>query len=672
MMEALRKARMKALRSTSSERDEKLAYILFAFARLPMAFMLTVFLSPYATTLAKQAAGPDGRVVFFGTSIYPVSLVSAYSFIYSIISMTMCPITGAIADSSPYRKTLVSIVSIVNVVTLLMTMVVGFTASWRLAALIFVVSMVSQDASAALLNAYLPEIAHNDEQRSRLSTLALCYGNIAQVLLVFLMGMLIFYTSPGNVKLIGGTLRSASDAEKWCFQQSPSISDQPSFTENFVCSRDNAEDVFSFQSPTVMGLFSFNKFVELKGEQQCASVYQRVDTHEDQLSNFEFQFSALRKKFRNDESASSSRLRVWMSDDRSAPESSQLLCESGKEPLLPELSLQKLTCTVPDTSTLDSLLFEFAVCSDSSAPVRASLHQFDAFGAANNWNAVAVVVSGIWLLAGFCLAIRKLGSRTAAHVTDYHMLSVVSNAFLSLFRTLGRTRHNPQLWRFLLAQALFTAGAGAMVSMTSTFFQETMNLPISYIAGILLAVQLIAIAGAFFFHMIGQRIGFGRSLCLSYAVWIVDIALTAVMLRGPENKFYIIILAPLTGVAMGSALSLSRAVFARMVPLGSEAELYGLFAFAQVCLGPIGTFLFAFVQEATGNMNAAISSELLLLVPAFLLQCTVEEPDNLHDSQERELEQSIAVGVRETLASIEEKPPANAEVGDDVEATSEI
>ena len=61
-------------KGTVSEEEEKMAYKLFAFARLPMAFMLAVFLSPYITILCKQSAGADGKVAIPNPNLIPIPI----------------------------------------------------------------------------------------------------------------------------------------------------------------------------------------------------------------------------------------------------------------------------------------------------------------------------------------------------------------------------------------------------------------------------------------------------------------------------------------------------------------------------------------------------------------------------------------------------------------------
>ena len=60
----------------------------------------TVFLGPYLTSVAEDAAGADGRLPFLGLSIPPGSWFSYVLSFSVVLQVLVLPLTGAVADRS--------------------------------------------------------------------------------------------------------------------------------------------------------------------------------------------------------------------------------------------------------------------------------------------------------------------------------------------------------------------------------------------------------------------------------------------------------------------------------------------------------------------------------------------------------------------------------------------
>src|SRR3712207_9241490 len=66
----------------------------------------TVFLGPYLTSVAEEAAGPDGRLGFLGLSIPPGSWFSYVLSFSVVLQVLVLPLTGAVADRSGRKRQL--------------------------------------------------------------------------------------------------------------------------------------------------------------------------------------------------------------------------------------------------------------------------------------------------------------------------------------------------------------------------------------------------------------------------------------------------------------------------------------------------------------------------------------------------------------------------------------
>ncbi len=71
--------------------------------------VVTLFLGPYLTALAKAAAGTDGRVHPLGIPVDPRSWWGYLISISVVTQIFTLPIAGAIADFSPNKKRLMAL-----------------------------------------------------------------------------------------------------------------------------------------------------------------------------------------------------------------------------------------------------------------------------------------------------------------------------------------------------------------------------------------------------------------------------------------------------------------------------------------------------------------------------------------------------------------------------------
>ena len=144
----------------------------------------TVFLGPYIASLAAQAAGPDGLARFLGIPIAPDSFFP-YCISFSVgLQVLFLPILGAIADYSHLRKRLMQIFATLGAIaTIAMFFVTG--ELWWLGGVLFIIANLAFGAAIVFYNAYLPDIASED-QRDQVSSYGWAMGYLGGGLLLAL------------------------------------------------------------------------------------------------------------------------------------------------------------------------------------------------------------------------------------------------------------------------------------------------------------------------------------------------------------------------------------------------------------------------------------------------------------------------------------------------------
>lgn len=163
----------------------------------------TVFLGPYIASLAAEAAKayPDGLARFFGIPVAPDSFLP-YCISFSVgLQVLFLPILGAIADYSHLRKRMMQIFATIGAVsTVAMFLVTGNL--WWLGGVLFIIANLTFGAAIVFYNAYLPDIATEDE-RDRASSYGFAMGYIGGgILLALNLAFFIFSEDigvPGDI-----------------------------------------------------------------------------------------------------------------------------------------------------------------------------------------------------------------------------------------------------------------------------------------------------------------------------------------------------------------------------------------------------------------------------------------------------------------------------------------
>ena len=152
----------------------------------------TVFLGPYVASLAAAAAEtyPDKLARFLGIPVAPDSFLP-YCISLSVgLQVLFLPILGAIADYSHMRKRLMQIFATIGAIATILMFTI--TANlWWLGGLLFILANLTFGASIVFYNAYLPDIASED-QRDRVSSYGWAMGYLGGGLLLLIN--LAFYT----------------------------------------------------------------------------------------------------------------------------------------------------------------------------------------------------------------------------------------------------------------------------------------------------------------------------------------------------------------------------------------------------------------------------------------------------------------------------------------------
>ena len=120
----------------------------------------------------------------------------------------------------------------------------------------------------------------------------------------------------------------------------------------------------------------------------------------------------------------------------------------------------------------------------------------------------------------------------------------------------------------------------------------------------ILLVQFVAFAGALWLGRLAGRFGAKRVVLGSLLVWLGVIG--AAYLLQHDNPAQFFALATVLALVLGGSQALSRAMFSRMIPPGSEAEYFGFYEISDSGTSWLGPLVFGVVNQLTGSYRSAL------------------------------------------------------------------
>jgi UMF1 family MFS transporter len=163
---------------TSARRREQRSWYVYDFATAVFnTSVVTVFLGPYLTGIAKAAADAHGYVHPLGL---PVRAGSYFAYAVSasvLLSVLVMPLAGAVADRTGRKKPVMGVFAYLGAAATAGLFFLGGDR-YLLGGVLLVVANVSYGASFAVYNAFLPQIA-KPEERDAVSSRGWACGYVA-------------------------------------------------------------------------------------------------------------------------------------------------------------------------------------------------------------------------------------------------------------------------------------------------------------------------------------------------------------------------------------------------------------------------------------------------------------------------------------------------------------
>lgn len=233
----------------------------------------------------------------------------------------------------------------------------------------------------------------------------------------------------------------------------------------------------------------------------------------------------------------------------------------------------------------------------------------------------AFVLVGVWWMAWAQPAFRRLPQNPYGRKPEGNLLT---HGFAEL-RGVGRElRGQPALKRYLLSFFIVSMAVQTIMLMASSFGIKEVKLSDTQLILAIIAVQLLAIPGAFLMAWLSGRIGNLRTLAVCLAVW-VGVCVYAYAFVTDVNGFFVA--AGIIGFMMGGTQSMNRSTYSKMLPETQDHASY--FSFYEVLEKGgliIGMFSWGTIEGLTGSMRTSVLALILFFIAALGVLLSVPAP----------------------------------------------
>jgi UMF1 family MFS transporter len=247
---------------------------------------------------------------------------------------------------------------------------------------------------------------------------------------------------------------------------------------------------------------------------------------------------------------------------------------------------------------------------------------------------ISLLSAGVWwglfALVTFATVRSRAPERTLPPGKSY--LTIGFSELGRTFRELARLR---QTLRYLIAYLFFNDGIQTVISMASVFMAQELfrarglETDQSFLLGVFLMVQFMAIFGALLFERIAYLIQTKRAILLALIIWCGVVIYGYRFLETTRQAW---LMAAVIAIVLGGSQALSRSLFSRMIPAGREASFFGLYEVSDKGTSWIGPFLFGAVAAATNSYRQALLSLVTLFVVGTVILYFTNTDKAIHDA----------------------------------------
>ena len=239
---------------------------------------------------------------------------------------------------------------------------------------------------------------------------------------------------------------------------------------------------------------------------------------------------------------------------------------------------------------------------------------------------IAITKSGLWWLVFSVFSF----SRMNIVETKSGNVSIVS-AYSRNFTTLKKISKFPFLLYFLISYIFFWDGLQTLINMSAVFFTEVLLLDQTQVLIVFLVVQFVAYFGAKLAGNLATKIG--QKNVLYYTMFLLFLVGNTAYFVPEKQLIPVIVMGIVTAMGMGGLQSVSRSVYAAMLPKGAEGEFMGFFSVLSRFSAIWGPLIYAYVSASTGNPRLSLPVITSFFLIGYLLLRNVDMDKRISEEE---------------------------------------
>ena len=250
------------------------------------------------------------------------------------------------------------------------------------------------------------------------------------------------------------------------------------------------------------------------------------------------------------------------------------------------------------------------------------------FGLSSDAEAVRIsfLLTGLWWAVFSVPLILFVKERKRAHAPSG--LQMMRAGLHQLVDTFHHIRRLKAVVLFLLAYWLYIDGVDTIIRMAVNYGRE-LGFGSKELILALLITQFVGFPAALLFGKIGEKLGAKTGIYIGISVYTLVILWAYRM--NDVREFYA--LAITIGLVQGGIQSLSRSLYARIIPADKAAEFFGFYNMLGKFAAVLGPIMMVWVGALTGNPRTSVLTLLVLFIGGGILLSKVNVKEGRRAAQ---------------------------------------
>ena len=247
---------------------------------------------------------------------------------------------------------------------------------------------------------------------------------------------------------------------------------------------------------------------------------------------------------------------------------------------------------------------------------------------------LSILSAGVWwggfALITFATLKTRAVERSLPAGTSY--LTVGFAGIGSTLRELIRLRHT---LRYLTGYLFYNNGIQTVISMASVFLAQELFISRgiktdqSFLLGIFLMVQFVAIFGALFFERLAQVINTKPAILVSLLLWVIVVIYGYGFLQNTKGAWA---MAVIIALVLGGSQALSRSLFSLMIPKTHEASFFSVYELSDRGISWLGPLIFGAIAAVTNSYRQALLSLIIFFVIGTIILYLTDTDKAIHEA----------------------------------------